>query len=53
MLKLTKISFPLYEYGFPRARRINYSNDIQFFKDFLRQIIIEKKLSIFLCMGMF
>ena len=43
-VKTYKILFPLYEYGFSRSRIITYSKDIRFFKDFLRQIIIEKKI---------
>ncbi len=39
-----KISFPLYEYGFPESRLIKYSQDIKFFKEFLKQIIIDKKI---------
>ena len=39
-----KISFPLYEFGFPRSRLIKYSQDIVFFKDFLKKVLIEKKI---------
>ena len=39
-----KISFPLYEYGFPKSRLIYYSKDIRFFKAFLKDLIIEKKI---------
>ena len=38
-----KISFPLYEYGFPKSRLIKFHKDIYLFKNFLKKIIIEKK----------
>ena len=43
-VKTFKISFPLHEYGFPKSRVINYSQDIEFFKDFLKKIIIQKNI---------
>ena len=36
-----KILFPLHEYGFPKSRIIKYSDKVDFFKDFLRAIIIK------------
>ena len=39
-----KISFPLYEYGFPKSRLIKYHKDISLFKNFLKKILIEKKI---------
>ena len=39
-----KISFPLYEYGFPKSRLIKYHKDISFFKNFLKKILIDKKI---------
>ena len=39
-----KITFPLYEYGFPKSRLIKYHKDISFFKNFLKKIIIDKKI---------
>ena len=43
-VKTFKICFPLYEYGFPKSKLISYSQDIRFFKDFLRKLIIEKEI---------
>ena len=39
-----KISFPLYEYGFPKSKRIKYSEDILFFKKFLKKVIQNKEI---------
>ncbi len=39
-----KISFPLYEYGFPESRLIKYTQDIKFFKEVLKKVIIDKKI---------
>ena len=39
-----KVLFPLHEFGFPKSRIIKYSDNIQFFKDFLREIIIKHKI---------
>ena len=36
-VKTFKICFPLYEYGFPKSKLISYSQDIRFFKDFLKK----------------
>ena len=38
-----KVLFPLHEYGFPKSKIIRYSEDIVYFKEFLRKIILEKK----------
>ena len=38
-----KISFPLYEYGFPKSRLIKYDKNNSLFKNFLKKIIIDKK----------
>ena len=43
-VKTFKISFPLYEYGFKKSRLIKYSKDIRFFKEFLKEIIVEKNI---------
>ena len=32
-----KISFPLYEYGFPHSRLIKFDQDIQLFKEHLKK----------------
>ncbi|WP_288239824.1 hypothetical protein [uncultured Prochlorococcus sp.] len=40
-----KIIFPLYEYGFPKSRIIKYSDDITFFREFLRRVISNKKIN--------
>ena len=37
-IKTYKISFPLYEYGFPKSRLIYYSKDINSFKESLKKI---------------
>ena len=39
-----KILFPLHEYGFPKSRVIKYNEDINFFKIFLRKIIIKNEI---------
>ena len=39
-----KISFPLYEYGFPKSRLIKYHKDISLFGNFLKKILIDKKI---------
>jgi len=39
-----KISFPLYEYGFPKSRLIKFHQDIYLFKNFLKKIIIDKEI---------
>ena len=39
-----KISFPLHEYGFHKSKLIKYSKDIKFFKDFLKELIIDRKI---------
>ncbi len=43
-VKTYKVLFPLHEFGFPKSRIIKYSDNIQFFKDFLREIIIKHKI---------
>ena len=43
-IKTYKISFPLYEYGFPKSRLINFHQDIYTFKKFLKKILIDKKI---------
>ena len=43
-VKTFKILFPLHEFGFPKSRLIKYSQDISFFKEFLKKLIIEKKI---------
>ena len=43
-VKTYKISFPLYEYGFHKSRRINYSDDISRFKEFLEEVILKKNI---------
>ena len=39
-----KISFPLYEYGFPKSRLIKFHQDIYLFKNYLKKILIEKEI---------
>lgn len=39
-----KISFPLYEYGFPKSRLIKFDQDIYLFKNFLKKILIDKEI---------
>ncbi len=43
-VKTYKVLFPLHEYGFHKSRIIKYSEDVQFFKDFLRKTIIKYKI---------
>ena len=43
-IKTFKISFPLYEYGFPNSRRIFYSEDIKLFKNFLKDVLQKNKI---------
>ncbi len=43
-IKTYKISFPLYEYGFHKSTRLNYSSDINKFGEFLEELIIRKKI---------
>ena len=43
-IKTYKISFPLYEYGFHKSQRINYSDDISRFKEFLEKVILKKNI---------
>ena len=39
-----KILFPLHEFGFPKSRIIKYSQDINYFKKFLRKILINYEI---------
>ena len=39
-----KISFPLYEYGFPKSILIKFHQDIYLFKNFLKKILIDKEI---------
>ena len=39
-----KVSFPLYEYGFPKSRLIKFHQDIYLFKNFLKKILIDKQI---------
>ncbi len=39
-----KISFPLYEYGFPKSRLIKFHEDIYLFKNFLKKILIDNEI---------
>ena len=43
-VKTYKISFPLYEYGFPKSRLIKFDKDIYLFKNFLKKILIDKEI---------
>ena len=43
-IKTYKVNFPLYEYGFPKSSRLNYSDDIYKFKEFLENIIIKNNI---------
>ena len=43
-IRTYKISFPLYEYGFPKSRLIKYDKDISLFKKFLKKILIDKEI---------
>ena len=39
-----KISFPLYEYGFPKSRLIKFHQDINLFKNYLKKILVDKEI---------
>ena len=41
-----KISFPLYEYGFPKSRLIKFNQDIYLFKNYLKKILIDKEIKL-------
>ena len=43
-VKTYKISFPLYEYGFPQSKIIKYEQDINGFKSFLRETIFNYEI---------
>ena len=43
-IRTYKISFPLYEYGFPKSRLIKFHQDIYLFKNFLKKILIDKEI---------
>ncbi len=43
-IRTYKISFPLYEYGFPKSRLIKFHQDIYLFKNFLKEILIDKEI---------
>ena len=43
-IRTYKISFPLYEYGFPKSRLIKFNQDIYLFKNYLRKILINKEI---------
>ena len=43
-IRTYKISFPLYEYGFCKSKLITYSKDINLFKEFLLETLIDKKI---------
>ena len=43
-IKNYKISFPLFEFGFPRNKRINFDKDIKYFPEFLEKLVIEKNI---------
>ena len=43
-IRTYKMSFPLYEYGFPKSKLIKFSKDIRYFKEFLRKTIVEKNI---------
>ena len=43
-IKTYKISFPLYEYGFPQSKLIKYEQDINGFKSFLRETIFNYEI---------
>ena len=50
-IKTYKISFPLFEYGFPRNQRIIFDKDIVNFKSFLLDILIKKEIKHVLMYG--
>ena len=39
-----KISFPLYEYGFPKSRLIKFHQEINLFKKYLKKFLIDKEI---------
>ena len=43
-IKTYKISFPLYEFGFSKSKRIYFNKDILSFKEFLKQVILKKEI---------
>ena len=43
-VKTYKISFPLYEYGFPKSKLIKFNQDINLFKNYLKKILIDKEI---------
>ena len=43
-VKHFKVLFPLHEYGFKKERIIKYSYDIKFFKLFLKDLLLKKKI---------
>ena len=43
-----KVLFPLHEYGFPKSKIIRYSEDIVYFKEFLRKLYRKKIKHIFM-----
>ena len=43
-IRTYKISFPLFEYGFPKENRIYFDQDVIYFKEFLNNILIEKQI---------
>ena len=43
-VKTYKIIFPLFEYGFPKSRLIQFNQDINLFKNFLKKILIDKEI---------
>tara|TARA_B100000886_G_scaffold304669_1_gene236047 strand:- start:239 stop:1471 length:1233 start_codon:yes stop_codon:yes gene_type:complete len=43
-VKNYKVLFPLHEYGFPDSKVIKYSNEIKYFKSFLKDLIYKKEI---------
>ena len=43
-IRTYKISFPLYEYGFPKSRLIKFHQNIYLFKKYLKKIISDKEI---------
>ena len=43
-IRTYKISFPLYEFGFPKSRSIKFNQEIYLFKNFLKKILIDKEI---------
>ena len=41
-IPVTKVSFPLYEHGFPTEVRVPFSRDMQSWRPFLRQLLEER-----------